>query len=109
MISTVAGDGIDGDSGNGGAALAAEINVQGLAVDVAGNLYMSSVPGEIRKVAVNTGVITRVAGSGYTGYDDTSGPATMVSLAGPSGMAFDGAGRLVFGDSNHFRVRRLTF
>ncbi len=77
IIATVAGNGNSGSSGDGGPATAAEIYPQALAVDSAGNLYISDWPAAVRVVSASTGIITRLAGNGYYGYSGDGGSATV--------------------------------
>jgi sugar lactone lactonase YvrE len=110
VITTVAGNGDpSGNSGDGGLATNAEISPYGIAVDAAGNLYISNPAGAVREVAANTGIITRVVGNGYWGYSGDGGAATMAELDGPHGLAFDAAGNLYVADAANFRVRKVTF
>ena len=110
IITTVAGDGDPyGTSGDGGPATSAEVNAEGLAVDSAGNLYLSNFPGSIRQIAVGTGVITTVAGNGYYGYTGDGGSATVAEISNPTGIATDPAGNLYIADSSNYRVRQVTF
>ena len=101
VITTFAGDGLFGYSGDGGPATAAELNHPAdLAVDAAGNLYIADTANQmIREVNPATGVITTVAGSGNDGIAATAGLATSADLAYPTGIAVDGAGDLFIGDS----------
>jgi sugar lactone lactonase YvrE len=108
VITTVAGNGNSGDSGDGGAATSAEINPQGIALDSSGNLYLSNYPGAIREVLASTGMIIRVAGNGYYGYSGDGGSATIAGLSGPSGIAIDAAGDLYLADSDSFRIRKVA-
>jgi len=109
IITTVAGNGNYGNSGDGGHALAAEVSAQGIAVDIAGNLYISGWPGEVRKVAASTGMITRIAGNGYSGFSGDGGSATLASLSGPQGIAIDATGSLFIADQYNSRVRKVRF
>src|SRR5438046_8971194 len=91
VITTVAGTGAAGFAGDGGPATAAQIfGPAGMAVDSAGNIFISDRENHrIRKVAANTGVITTVAGNGAAGSSGDNGPATSASLNFPSGVAVD--------------------
>jgi sugar lactone lactonase YvrE len=110
LISTVAGNGVLGDNGDGGLATEAEIDSwRGIAVDGAGNLYLSNLPDTLRKVDATTGIITTIAGDGYFGYGGDGGAATMAELYEPKGLAFDAAENLYIADSANYRVRKLTF
>jgi uncharacterized protein (TIGR03437 family) len=108
-VSTVAGNGVTGYSGDGGSAINAELNdPNGVAVDAAGNLYIAEFLGErVRKVATN-GTITTVAGTGVAGFSGDGGPATLASLNGPSRVALDKAGNLYIADSDNYRVRKVS-
>ncbi|MBB5058068.1 sugar lactone lactonase YvrE [Granulicella aggregans] len=108
-ISTLGGNKNLGNSGDGGVALAAEVRAEALAVDAAGNIYFSNVPGSIRKIDPTTGIISRVAGSGYPGVVADGTSATLASLSQPYGIAFDSSGNLYIAEYNGFRVRELTF
>ena len=109
LITTVAGNGNIGSSGDGGPATSAEISPQGLAVDGAGNIYLSDYPDAIRAIVASTGTITRVAGNGYYGYSGDGGSATVAGLADPVGIAFDAAGNLFIADNGNSRIRKVTF
>jgi uncharacterized protein (TIGR03437 family) len=107
VITTAAGNGTQGFSGDNGPATSAQLNdPSGVAVDSAGNLYIADGPdNRIRKVT--NGVITTVAGGGSSGLGD-NGPATNAQLNGPKGVAVDSAGNLYIADSGNNRIRVLT-
>src|SRR6185437_6754274 len=88
-IATIAGNGISGYSGDGGAATSAEMGPpQDIALDSAGNLYIADGANNvIRKVATSTGTITTVAGNGTAGYSGDGGAATSAELNYPDGVA----------------------
>lgn len=110
IINTVAGDGAPyGASGDGGLATNAEIYPEGLAVDAAGNIYISNGPSAIREVNASTGIITRIAGNGYFGYYGDGGSATIAEISNPQGITVDASGNLYFADLNNYRVRKVTF
>jgi hypothetical protein len=108
-ITTVAGDGTTGFSGDGGPATNASLNLPtGVAVDAAGNLYITDQGNQrVRKVST-TGTITTVAGDGTTGFSGEGGPATNASLNLPSGVAVDAAGNLYIADPGNSRVRKVA-
>ena len=112
IISTVAGSGILGYSGDGGPATAAALSQPtGVTVDAAGNLYIADLGNNrIRKVnpfGMISGTITTVAGYGVTGYSGDGGPATSGSLTAPCGVAVDAAGNLYIADTGNDRIRTL--
>jgi sugar lactone lactonase YvrE len=109
IITTVAGNGDHGSSGDGGPATSAEIAPNGLVVDGAGNIYFSDYPDAVRVVVASTGTIMRVAGNGYYGYSGDGGSATVAGLADPVGIAFDAAGNLFIADNGNSRIRKVTF
>src|SRR6266702_2888128 len=116
-IYTVAGDGRQGFSGDGGPATNAELNFPaGVAVDAAGNLLIAAVGNHrIRMVAARTGTfygqpmtagdIYTVAGDGTKAFSGDGGPATSAELSLPEGVAVDAAGNLLIADGGNNRVR----
>ncbi len=109
IITTFAGNGEKGFSGDGGPATEARIgNANGLAFDRFGNLFVSDTTNDsIRRIDVETGIITTVAGNQQRGYGGDGGPATEASLAHPNGLAIDGKGNIFIADSHNFRIRRI--
>lgn len=109
IITTFAGTGDQGFSGDGGPAAAAELSFPaGLAVDRTGSLYIADqINGRVRKVAPD-GTISTVAGNGHLTFNGDNIPATTASLAGPSALAFDSAGNLYIADTYSHRVRKVT-
>jgi uncharacterized protein (TIGR03437 family) len=109
-ITTVAGTGSQGDSGDGGPAASAQFNYPwGVAVDGSGNVYIADYNSRrIRKVAAATGIITTVAGNGTPGYSGDGGPATSAQLLGPYGVAVDGSGNLYIADSGNYVIRKVV-
>jgi hypothetical protein len=117
IISTVAGDGSPGSSGDSGPATSAALNQpQGVSVDLSGNLYIADTYNQrIRKVNAVTGVITTVAGTGFTnpstgtgGYTGDGGLATSAELNFPFAVAFDAAGNMYIPDSANNVVRMVN-
>ena len=110
IITTVAGSGVQGYSGDGGPATSAELNWPwAVAVDAVGNIYFTDTDNQrIRKVAVSTGIITTVAGTGTPGYSGDGEPATSAELNSPFGIAVDAAGNIYFADYFNNRVRKVT-
>jgi len=108
VISTVAGNGTVGFFGDGGLATSAGLSLAyGMAVDRAGNIFITDVnANRIRKV--NTaGVISTFAGNGTMGFSGDGGLATSAALFLPYGVAVDGAGNVYIQDSGNSRVRKV--
>jgi sugar lactone lactonase YvrE len=109
-ITTVAGTGIGGFSGDGGPAASAELHFPaGLALDAGGNLLIADGGNDrIRKVAAGTGLITTVAGTGTPGFNGDNQPATRALLFSPGGLALDAAGNVLFADVGNHRIRKVA-
>ncbi|MFO0959129.1 MAG: SMP-30/gluconolactonase/LRE family protein [Isosphaeraceae bacterium] len=109
ILTTTAGTGEPGDSGDGGPATAARLNGPfDLAFDRQGNLFFSDTGNhKIRRIDARTGTITTIAGDGTKGFAGDGGPATRARLDEPYGLAIDDEGRLYFADRLNRRVRRV--
>ena len=113
VITTVAGTGTAGYSGDGGPAFEAELALRGgsvgLAVDAEGNVYITDNQNQrVRKIDVD-GVITTVAGTGTAGYSGDGGPATEAMLDSAIALAVDADGNLYIADAGNYRVRKVAF
>ncbi|MEU5048201.1 NHL repeat-containing protein [Streptomyces sp. NPDC021096] len=108
-ITTVAGNGNGGFSGDEGPATKAGINApRDVAVDSDGNLYIAdTLNHRIRKVDARTQTITTVAGDGDVFFSGDGGPATKASISGPYGVAVDSGGNLYIADTDNNRVRKV--
>jgi sugar lactone lactonase YvrE len=108
-ITTVAGNGTAGFSGDGGPATSAELNFpDGVGLDASDNVYIGdALNNRIRKLDVTTGIITTVAGTGVAGFSGDGGLATNAQLNFPSRPALDAAGNLYIADFQNNRVRRV--
>ena len=107
VISTVAGNGTAGFSGDNIPPLSAGFSdIRGIAVDPTGNLYIADSAYSIRKLS--NGVITTVAGNGTTGFSGDNGPATSAQISYPRGVAVGSTGNVYIADMNNNRIRVLT-
>ncbi len=108
MIETIAGTGVRGFGGVGEPATQTRFDYpRGVAVDGAGNIYITDQYNHrIRKVD-STGTITTIAGTGQRGFSGDEGPATQAQLSYPSGMALDGAGNIYIPDTVNHRIRKV--
>ena len=106
-ISTFAGNGTAGYSGDNGPATSATLSPAGIAVDAAGNLYIADTFNDrIRKVS--GGVITTVAGNGTSGSNGENIPATTAQLNWPYGVAVDAAGNLYIANTYNNRICKVS-
>jgi streptogramin lyase len=109
IITTVAGTGKKGYSGDGGPATKATFNEPyAVAADRDGNLFVvDRLNAVVRRVEGRSGVITTVAGTGKQGYAGDGGPAVKAMLREPNDCCLDGKGGLLIADVADWRVRRL--
>ncbi|MGI4854816.1 MAG: Ig-like domain repeat protein [Janthinobacterium lividum] len=108
LISTVAGSGLPGFSGDSGPATAADLDSpSGMTMDGAGNLYFADeLNNVIRRIDATSQIITTVAGTPRTrGYSGDNGPATSALLNRPLGISLDSQGNLVIADSGNNAIR----
>jgi sugar lactone lactonase YvrE len=107
-ITTLAGTGVTGFSGDGGPAAAAQFDgPRSLAMDGADNLYVADDNNDRVRRIDPAGVITTVAGSGVEGFAGDGGPAGAAQLNHPRGVTVDGRGVLFIADSMSHRIRRV--
>jgi sugar lactone lactonase YvrE len=109
LISTAAGTGSPGFSGDGGPATTAVLDLPtALALDATGNLYLADTGNHrIRRITAATTVISTVAGNGVQAFAGDGGPATAASIDSPSGIALDSAGNLYLADTRNHRIREV--
>ena len=110
IITTVAGNGFAGYSGDGGPATSASLNYpSGISIDTSGNLYIADASNHcIRKVDSATGAITTIAGDGTAGYGGDGGPSASALLNNPHGVSVDTAGNVYIADSYNHRIRTIA-
>lgn len=108
LISTIAGTGTAGFSGDNGPAAAAQLNhPEGVFADASGNIYIADTyNNRIRKISTN-GTISTIAGTGTAGFSGNSGPATLAQLNQPTCVLMDAAGNLFIADSYNNCVRKV--
>jgi uncharacterized protein (TIGR03437 family) len=107
-ITTIAGNGTAGFSGDGGPATQAAINASGVGASTTGEIYIADLwNNRIRRVS-QQGVITTVAGNGTAGFSGDGGPATAAALNQPYDVQVDAQGVLYISDYNNVRIRRVS-
>ncbi len=108
VITTVAGNGQNTATGDGGPATQASIGQPyGVAVDGAGNLYIADNLNHVVRRVTPQGIITTVAGNRVKGFSGDGGPATRASLNGPRGIAFLPSGAMLITDYDNHRIRMV--
>jgi trimeric autotransporter adhesin len=109
IITSVVGNGTGGYSGDGGAAVSAQLNSPiAVAVDASGNWFIAdNGNNRIRKVT-SSGIISTVAGTGTGGYSGDGGSAVSAQINSPAGVAKDSAGNLFIADKGNNRIRKVT-
>ena len=108
ILTTIAGTGVAGYSGNGGIAANAELNFPGRGyIDNQNNLYFADYDnGAIRRIDGVTGIIKTVAGTGTIGFSGDGGPATDAQLS-PAGVVLDSNGTIYIADFDNNRIRKV--
>ena len=109
IINTIAGNGNQGFSGDGGPARAAQLLLpQGVAVDASGNIFIADTNNSrVRKISAD-GSITTIAGTGTPGFSGDGGPALQAQFSQPAILALDAAGNLFVADWGNYAVRRIS-
>jgi len=109
IITTIAGDGVAGGSGDGGAATDARLSYpDDVAVDAGGNVYITDQGNNSIRMVDTTGVITTIAGIGTAGYSGDAGPAAAAQLYDPLGIKVDQSGNIIFADAGNNAVRVIN-
>lgn len=109
IVTTVAGTGVSGYSGDGGPGPAAQLrSASGVAVDANGNVFIADAEdAKIRKVTPS-GTITTYAGSGQAGNTGDGGPALLARFNFPTGMTTDASGNLYVSDLRNDKIRKIS-
>ena len=108
-ISTIAGNGTMGSTGDGGAATAATLSAPwGVASDAAGNIYVADEAANCIRKINSTGIISTIAGTGVAGFSGDGGPATAAQLNNPYDVGVDAAGNIYIADYGNNRVRKIN-
>jgi sugar lactone lactonase YvrE len=108
VITTFAGNGTFGYSGDNGPATSAALNQPyGVAVDASGNVYIADTNNSVVR-KVSGGVISTIAGNGKYGYSGDNGPAASAQLCAPTGVAVDTAGNVYIADNNCSAIRKVS-
>lgn len=110
-ITTAAGNGACGFSGDGVAATATGVShAQGVAVDTTGTLYIADTSScRVRIVPYPSGTIYTVAGNGICGFSGDGGPGANAQIASPRGVTTDAAGDVYIADTGNCRIRKITY
>jgi len=107
IITTVAGTGLSGSTGDGGLATNARFFANDVTRDPAGNLFIADPnANRVRRVDAATGTITTIVGTGVAGFSGDGGPGTAAQLNIPFGLVTDSAGNLFISDSGNRRIRK---
>ncbi|MGR3219424.1 MAG: NHL domain-containing protein [Candidatus Anammoxibacter sp.] len=109
IITTIAGNGIPGFSGDGGLATSAQLHApRDVFVDSSGNILIADqLNHSIRRIDVETGIITTLIGNGIPGFSGDGGLATSALLNQPFGVSVDGAGNILIADLVSHRIRKI--
>jgi sugar lactone lactonase YvrE len=108
-ISTVAGNGTAGFSGDGGPAVDAQMATPwGIKVDNGGDIFIADDDNQRIRLVQANGIISTIAGNGTAGFSGDGGSALSASLNFPKGIAYDNAGNLYIADENNYRVRKTN-
>jgi trimeric autotransporter adhesin len=106
IITTIAGTGLPGYSGDGALAINAKINYpQSITVDNEGTIYFTDMNNNVIRKVDNSGIITTYVGTGASGYKGDGGLATKAKINYPWGIAVDSDGNLYIADTNNAAIR----
>ena len=108
-ITTFAGTGVQGNSGDGGAATSAQLyNPIAVSVDIYGNVYIADYGNHKIRMVSSTGIITTIAGTGTVGNSGDGGAATSAQLYYPTGVSVDISGNVYIADQYNHKIRKVT-
>ena len=109
VITTIAGTGLAGYTGDGGLATRATLNApRGLALDRFGNLYIADSGNHVIRRVASSGTIATIAGNGFKGARGDGGPASAAQFDTPSGIAMGALDDIFVADSGNHRIRRIS-
>jgi hypothetical protein len=109
IITTFAGNGTMGDSGDGGPATLAQMaQANYYTTDPAGDVYMADVQDNVVREVTPGGIISTFAGTGAAAYTGDGGPATLAALNSPGGLAWDSSGDLIIADTSNHVIRKVS-
>ena len=110
IITTIAGTGVAGYTGDNGLATAADVDAPfGIIADDTGNVYFADAYKNVVRKIATSGIITTFAGNGTSSWSiGDNGPADSASLDNPAGLAIDGDNNVYIADAYHSRVRKVT-
>jgi sugar lactone lactonase YvrE len=110
IITTFAGTGTVGNTGDNGAATNAELwGPNGVYVDKEGNIYVTDNYANVVRKINSSGIITTIAGNGTQGYSGDNGPATTAQLYNPNDIAINGAGNIFIAEVANNIIRKITY
>ncbi|MEI8280291.1 MAG: hypothetical protein WCG87_11050, partial [Bacteroidota bacterium] len=109
IITTIAGTGTTGYTGDNGIATQATLNLpEGLDIDQAGNLYIADKKNNCIRQVNSSGIISTIAGTGTSGYSGDNGPATSARLYYPTGVTIDQLGNIYIADNGNHAIRMVN-
>ena len=109
IMTTFAGTGIWGSSGDGGAATSAQLNYpEGVSVDISGIVYIADNGNNKIRMVNSTGIITTIAGTGVPGSTGDGGAATFAQLDHPYGVSVDISGKIYISEYNNHKIRMVN-
>lgn len=107
IVTTIGGNGTNGNTGDGGPAISGEIGCGGINVDATGNLYIAqSYKSTIREIS-KAGILSTFAGNGQIGYSGDGGPATAAEFNSPEAMVVDNSGNMYIADVGNNCIRKI--